>query len=201
MIVYHLTNSQAGKISFYRHDQTAKTSSSNWKPFGFRSADAHTRARVRAGGGVEPAARSSHKPPDARKEAAKTPGIARRQARSAGTCANRVRTDRRARFVRSGAQPRSFVPDILLFCGFVGWSRRARGAGARQTHAPQLRREQAEEIEDRNQKGIDAVPIFTGFLSFFAGDVCARARGKKRGVYREEGHAPSDDSQSLGFDL
>lgn len=119
MIVYHLTNSQTGKISFFRHEKIAKTFSSNWKPFGFRSADAHTRTRVRAGGGVEPAARSSHKPPDAQKEAAKKPRIARREARSAGTCANRVRTDRRAALVRSRSAAAVLCPRysaLLLLC-------------------------------------------------------------------------------------
>lgn len=167
MILFHLTNCQKRKICFCRQDKTAKTFSSNWKPFGFRSADAHTRARVRAGGGVEPAARSSHKPPDAQKEAAKKKK-AKNCAKSSEERRNLCEEGKRRRSaprVRSGAQPRSLRPDILLFCCFVGWSSRARGAGARLPKAPQLRR-RPRRCRFRTRKGPDQPHLCRFCFSF-----------------------------------
>lgn len=118
-LVCLLINSQTGKISFARHDKPVKTFSFNWKPFGFRSADAHARTRVRAGGGVEPAARSSHKPPDAQKKPQKSNNCAKSREKSRNL-SNTVRTDRTPVPLRRADRARSIVLFILLFGLFDG---------------------------------------------------------------------------------
>lgn len=111
MIVYQ----EEAKSVFIVMTKQQKTFSSNWKPFGFRSADAHTRTRVRAGGGVEPAARSSHKPPDAQKEAAKkATNCAKRREERRNLCEQGKNRETRPAGPPRGRSRAPFVPVFLL---------------------------------------------------------------------------------------
>lgn len=179
MIVYH--QQAEAKSAFIVMTKQQKTFSSNWKPFGFRSADAHTRTRVRAGGGVEPAARSSHKPPDAQKEAAKkAKNCAKRREERRNLCEQGKNRETRPAAPPPGPQPRSFCPRFSAFAALSDGAA-AHAVQERQTKAPQPRRKQAE-MEDEKQQRTHFISFLTIFGLFFAGDVCARARwGKKKG--------------------
>lgn len=162
-------SSETAKIRSERPNST--NSPPSWKAFGFRSADAHTRTRVRAGGGVEPAARSSHKPPDAQKEAAK----------KAENCAQRSderEGKNRAEPGRAGPgrdAPLSRDSALLPLCGMEQPRTRCRRQKRRSSSAN-------EQIKARSGGSIPlgSLPLFFHFSRVM--HVHALRGGKKKGV-------------------